>query len=80
METVRRVTSPDSVWTSHATSSGFCVMPRLRVMLPYFISPGCLRGVRKVSVPSRYSMGVFSMLSPEHSEKPALVTPSISSM
>jgi len=44
-------------------------MPRLRVTLPNFFRPGCLRTDSALSAPPRYSTTSASMVSPLTSEK-----------
>ena len=53
------------------------VQPRFKTMLLYFLNPGSFRTVPALSLPSRYSIMLVSVVRPETSLKPATMMPSI---
>ena len=78
IEIVCRSTAPSAAFCRQSQSARSLVKPRLRVMSEYGLSPGCLRELSCLSVPSRYSVAFWVLSSPDASRKPARVMPSSS--
>src|SRR5262245_58158363 len=64
----------------HCHRSRLWVMPRFSTMLENLLTPASLRTLVVFSLPSRYSISSCTESSPDTSWKPALCTPSISTL
>src|SRR5262249_47460976 len=73
-----KVVPPSRTSLRQSQRTVFPQTPRLQTRFGYFSDPTSLRTVFIASAPSRYSIGVFSLSSPEISWKAAICAPSIS--